>query len=315
MLKYMLVKTIKQTNNFLYFKMKKRGIKKKKKGKRKICILIGSASLIILILNMIYFLKRESSKRKSQDQKQSYSHNSNPLSSTPNKQNSDKVVPTDTYKKPEYNSTPDIFNLSITIEDESSLRKEFEEKDNFLGENTVVDFGKVGFLSLRIIHKQILKYLINELDTDFLDLYLFQVPVFSFIYSKIDWTKEKCEDFSMEVRWLINQKNNPGVVFDNLKLLLRRTLELICIDIDDSIQPLVIDLTDNAGIDCFDIYKEDLVVFLDHILSNCRVIFGRPLTIIIVDTIWRFMPIEGNPYVNAYKKVIMETIGLNPFLC
>ena len=290
--------------------MKKTGVKKKKREKLKTYIFLGLLTTTVFITVALFLLKY----------KNSFSGNNNSSTSARRdsslKENKDNIPNITVYEKPKYLDISDSFGLNITPEDESILAEKFKNRNEFLKTNKIVNFKELGPLSFEDIEEETLSFFVNKLNKDPMGLYLLHFPVLNIAFPKIDWTKENCDNFSLELKWLKQERDRNSAAKRNLSCILYLLLKLLCIEPSD-LNNLTAskDHSKYKDSECFDIYKKDLVVFLDHFLTNTRFFFGRPRTLKIIEIIWENMPLENNFYAEFYKKVMTEAVGVEPLFC
>ena len=291
-----------------------RTIIKKKKGKRYL-ISIGQVVLIILIIALIFLLKHifqeKYSKTRKNNPTQGFTFTDNNAD-----EKTEKTQNTKLFEKPESRSVNDRLNLNLNSNEELSLIEYFKERDEFLKAVRELYFGKIGCLTLGEIYLQLVYFLKGESDETLTDLYVFQFPVLNFIIPKINWTKENCNSFSLELKWIVNICNKKSLTpYWVFRDILDAILEVFGVKIPRSKTLNCWDVSKVEDTRCFDIYKQDLATILEHVLTNCRILLGRPVTLKIIDIIWDNMPIQDNLYVKDYRKIMMEAVGLEPLLC
>ena len=101
----------------------------------------------------------------------------------------------------------------------------------------------------------------------------------------------------------------------NLLQLLNIVMEVFCIDISITNYDLESCVLKVLGDDCFSIYRNDFVAIIEHILTTYRLLLGRPKTIEIIQILWDNIPSEDNDYIQEYRRIMVETVGLKPLIC
>ena len=228
-----------------------------------------------------------------------------------NSTSSDEIQPNTIFiQKPLYSDISDELKFSFNHDEEFALEEHFKKRSEFLKTNKKVYFGDLGYLSSSSIYLQLLHYFRVKLHKNLADLYALQFLVLNFIIPKIDWIKENYNGFSSELKWLINLSNKTSVCYWDFRDILDLVFELFGIKISN-----YWDISKVEDISCFDIYKQNLLIVLEHLLSNYRIFLGRPAILKTINIIWDHILIENNPYIQEYRISIIEVVGLESLLC
>ena len=297
--------------------MKRTNIKRIMKEKYKkyitlvIIAMILAISLIVFIIKTISSRKSVSNSNTTQTRKTTFSDKSNSETSDPHYE---QTTDPDFCEEPELDERDDILKLKIMPNIDAQSVQRFSLKTRFLTNRNDISFNGIGSLKFKIIINEIWNWSNSSFKTKgILDLYALQLPVFTFIIPKIDFTKEKCGEFSLDFRWLIEEGQQKSISYSIIEQFLISLLRLFCIEV--KLQNKKWRFSKGISSTCFVVYKNNLVTCLEHILTNSRVFFGRPTVLEIIREIWDNMPVEENSYVVEYKRVMIRTVGSEPLLC
>ena len=222
-------------------------------------------------------------------------------------------------KKPNFEYTEDKININFTDSDNKYLRHRCLDLLFFIVFPRQIYFK--GFETVSFVR---IKVNLDEWKTDdsrtkkdLKDLYILQDSVFNFVIPKINWVKESCTNNSYILNFFLYiyiKSRNHQFYMDFLNFL-NSLMDIFCISVIWSSEPWSVNINKLEGLDCFNIYKKDIVDIIEHILGVYRALIGRINTIRIIEILWDNIPSENNVYIRKYRKVMIEAVGSEPLIC
>ena len=143
------------------------------------------------------------------------------------------------------------------------------------------------------------------------NIYITKKAVYNFIIPKINWENENCGKFSFELKWLIDKENNR--ILKSIETVSMSILKMFSVQIEINLKKKLYEISTLQNIN-FHFYHYDYVDLLEHILTNCRICFGRPNTLIIIRKLWEMIPVDSH-YAERYQNIMVKAVGSEPLLC